>query len=427
MACGSSPKGSSRWALCSAPSRSRSPSRGAGRRPRGRSRARRSCGSASGSSGSRAGSSAWRCSSSRASRSSPTRRGRLDHSRLRTAAISAVCFSRSRACSARGISTGIAQPSPSPSGSSPMSCSDGGSRGGSAVRSRRSTATCPLAFVVHLLLLRRHETAGSQYLYWAHAAGLWLLAALGSWEVGWGIDKLVAGRAVWPIIGWALVPGALLTGLALRGMRIAWPVAAHREAYLVVGATPLAVFLLIWTLLVNFVSSGGPSPLPYVPILNPLDLAEIGAVLAVALWFVEGRRLALHPVAAAPLAQAHGLLAALAFVWANAVLLRALHHWAGVPFALEAMLRSDVVQTAFSILWTLVALASMVVATRHGVRVVWLAGAALMAIVVVKLFMIDLSNVGTVQRIVSFISVGGLMLILSYFSPVPPRSREAAR
>jgi len=150
-------------------------------------------------------------------------------------------------------------------------------------------------------------------------------------------------------------------------------------------------------------------------------------VLAVALWFVEGRRLALHPVATTPLAQAYGLLAALTFVWANAVLLRALHHWAGVPFALETMLRSDVVQTAFSILWTLVALASMVVATRHGVRVVWLAGAALMAVVVVKLFMIDLSNVGTVQRIVSFISVGVLMLILGYFSPVPPRSREAAR
>ena len=47
-----------------------------------------------------------------------------------------------------------------------------------------------------------------------------------------------------------------------------------------------------------------------------------------------------------------------------------------------------------------VALASMVVATRHGVRVAWLAGAGLMAIVVLKLFMIDLSNVGTIQRIV---------------------------
>lgn len=285
----------------------------------------------------------------------------------------------------------------------------------------------PLAFAAHFLLLRRHETQGSRYQYWVHAAGLWLLAALGSWEVAWGIDTLVAGRAVWPIIGWALVPGALLTGLALGGLRIGWPVAAHREAYLLAGAAPIAAFLGLWAFLVNFVSSGDPWPLPYVPILNPLDLAEIGAVLAVSLWFVEGRRLGLRSVATAPLAAAYRLLAAAAFVWANAVLLRTLHHWAGVPFGLEAMLRSDLVQTALSIFWTLLAFAGMVVATQRGVRVVWLAGAGLMAIVVVKLFLIDLSNVGTIQRIVSFIGVGVLMLVVGYFSPVPPKAAGEAR
>src|SRR5439155_3813964 len=127
--------------------------------------------------------------------------------------------------------------------------------------------------------------------YWAHAAGLWLLAALGSWEVGWQIDRLVAGRAVWPLIAWALVPGALLTLLALVGSRIAWPVAAHRDAYLAAGAGLLAFFLGFWTLFVNFASDGDPAPLPYVPVLSPLDLAQIGAVLAIGLWFVEGRRL----------------------------------------------------------------------------------------------------------------------------------------
>jgi len=40
--------------------------------------------------------------------------------------------------------------------------------------------------------------------------------------------------------------------------------------------------------------------------------------------------------------------------------------------------------------------------------------------------MIDLSNV-TIQRIVSFIVVGVLMLVLGYFSPVPPRARGEAR
>ena len=63
----------------------------------------------------------------------------------------------------------------------------------------------------------------------------------------------------------------------------------------------------------------------------------------------------------------------------------------------------------------------MVVATRRALRPVWLAGAALMGVVVVKLFLIDLSGIGTVERIVSFIGVGLLMLVVGYFSPVPPR------
>jgi uncharacterized membrane protein len=212
----------------------------------------------------------------------------------------------------------------------------------------------------------------------------------------------------------------------LAGMRVAWPVAANRDAYFVAGAAPLAVFLGLWVLTVNFVSSGDPAPLPYVAVLNPLDLAQVGAVLAIALWFVEIRR-ALPEVAAAPLTVAYAVLAALAFVWVNAVLLRTLHHWAGVRFSLDAMVRSDLVQTALSILWTLIALAAMVLATRRGLRTAWLAGAGLMAVVVVKLFMVDLSNVGTIQRIVSFIVVGVLMLVLGYFSPVPPRGRGEAR
>jgi uncharacterized membrane protein len=285
----------------------------------------------------------------------------------------------------------------------------------------------PVALVAHFGLLRRHEAPGSQYEYWAHAAGVWILAVVGSWEAAWWIDRLVTGQAVWPIIGWAIVPGLLLTVLALRDTPITWPVAAHRDAYLVAGAVPLAGFLVLWGIFVNFLSSGDPAPLTYIPVLNPLDLAELGAVLAVGLWLLESRRLGLAPLAAAPADQVVGLLAALLFVWANAALLRALHHWGGVPFTLEAMLRSDVVQTAFSILWTVVALASMAVASRLGLRAAWIAGAVLMAVVVVKLFMIDLSNVGTIQRIVSFVGVGVLMLVLGYFSPVPPRSPRAAR
>lgn len=283
----------------------------------------------------------------------------------------------------------------------------------------------PLAFAGHYFVLHRHEGGNRRYLHWAHAVGLWLLAALGAWEVGWAIDRLVEGRAVWPTIAWALVPGAILVALARTGAPGPWPVRPHRATYFVAGAAPLAAFLALWAVWAGFASNGDPAPLPYAPILNPLGLAQAGAVLAIALWFVAGRRSGFSPFTAVPLAALYATLAVAVFGWVNVELLRTLHHWAGVPYRIEAMLRSDLVQTSFSILWTIVALGVMVSATRWALRLPWMVGAGLMAVVVAKLFLVDLSSVGTVTRIVSFIGVGVLMLLIGYFSPVPPRSREA--
>jgi uncharacterized membrane protein len=117
-------------------------------------------------------------------------------------------------------------------------------------------------------------------------------------------------------------------------------------------------------------------------------------------------------------------LAALAFIWLNAALLRSLHHLAGVPFEIEALARSTLVETSISIFWTVIALAIMLVATRKHARVVWLTAAGLLGVVIAKLFLIDLSHIGTVERIISFVGVGLLMLIIGYFSPLPPAAQQ---
>jgi len=90
------------------------------------------------------------------------------------------------------------------------------------------------------------------------------------------------------------------------------------------------------------------------------------------------------------------------------------------------MLRSMLVQAALSLFWSVLALCTMVIATRLRMRVLWITGAALMGAVVVKLFLVDLSNIGGIERIVSFIGVGLLMLLIGYLSPVPPRAQERA-
>ena len=287
-----------------------------------------------------------------------------------------------------------------------------------------------IAFAVHLTVLRMHQTGeyeGAKWLDWWHAAGFWLLAIVASWEFGWQIDHYVEGRRVWPLIAWAVVPGALIATFAALGASLGWPVNAHRRGYLYLGALPVAVFLLGWILVANFTSNGNPDPLPYVPLLNPLDLAQFGALLALATWYVLVRRMEIPGAKLPATSTALTLLGIVLFVALNGVLLRTLHHYAGVPFRFNAMMSSTLVQASFSLFWSLLALGAMFFATKRGLRALWFVGAALLAVVIVKLVLVDLSNTGTVERIVSFIGVGLFCVVIGYFAPVPPKARNEAK
>lgn len=297
------------------------------------------------------------------------------------------------------------------------------------------------AFIMHLWIMRLHDAAAdaddsaeqtmqwTAWLQWWHAAGFWLLAIVASWEVGWQIDHYVEGRRVWPLIAWALVPGILIALFAARGERWlasqCWPMGVHARGYLYLGALPVAVFLIAWIVVANFISNGNPAPLPYVPLLNPLDIAQFGALLALAMWFIAMRRMNLDGVKLPGTAAALTLLGIVLFIALNGVLLRTLHHYAGVPFDFNAMMNSGLVQASFSVFWSLLALAAMFFATkRGGRRALWFTGAGLLAVVIAKLVLVDLSNTGTVERIVSFIGVGLFCVVIGYFAPVPPKAER---
>ncbi len=291
-----------------------------------------------------------------------------------------------------------------------------------------------IAFAVHLAVLRLHRMDtydNAKWLDWYHAAGFWLLAIVASWEFGWQIDQYVGdhyveGRWVWPLIAWAMVPGALIAAFAASGERLGWPVNAQRRGYLYLGALPVAVFLLGWIVVANFTSNGNPAPLPYVPLLNPLDLAQFGALLALAMWYVLVRRMEIPGVKMPSTKTALTMLGIVLFIALNGVLLRTLHHYADVPFRFERMMSSTLVQASFSLFWSLLALGAMFFANKRGVRALWFVGAALLAVVIAKLALVDLSNTGTVARIVSFIGVGLFCMVIGYFSPVPPKSKDEA-
>jgi uncharacterized membrane protein len=157
-----------------------------------------------------------------------------------------------------------------------------------------------------------------------------------------------------------------------------------------------------------------------VPLINPLELTQAFALLAAFAWWKRHRRAEGSIGVAFPL-----VLAALAFVALNMVVGRMVHVYLGVPFDLDALLDSYVFQAGISILWGVTAGGLMTVARLRLDRAVWMAGAALLALLIVKLFLVDLGNVGGIARIVSFLATGVLILVIGYFAPVPPRTEQA--
>jgi uncharacterized membrane protein len=62
----------------------------------------------------------------------------------------------------------------------------------------------------------------------------------------------------------------------------------------------------------------------------------------------------------------------------------------------------------------------MLLATRRAIRPLWMVGAFLLAVVVGKLFLVDLGALSGLPRVVAFLGVGVLLLLIGYLAPLPP-------
>ncbi|HEY0295396.1 MAG TPA: DUF2339 domain-containing protein [Bordetella sp.] len=277
----------------------------------------------------------------------------------------------------------------------------------------------PVALALSYLLLHKEERDDlpPRLLDALHTLSFWTLCGLLTVQAFYQMGAWVPEGA-WQWSAWAYGYGLALLLLVGPGAGLAWPVQQHSRAYLVWGAAPLALLLWAWSL-ASVVNDGDASPLFYLPILNPLDVAQLLAALAVANWM---KRLGSTTSCLAQYgAKLRAAAALTGFIWLNAVLLRTLHHWSGVDYRLEALGASTLVQASVSVFWTICALATMIMATRRAGRTPWFAGACLLAITIVKLFLFDLSYLAGVSRIVAFIGIGLLLLLIGYFSPLPPK------
>ncbi len=250
----------------------------------------------------------------------------------------------------------------------------------------------------------------------AHLGWLW------TWTVVAALALHVLARDLDLGAGWRhaaiVLPLIVMLLLALRVPRaLAWPVGDGFARYRPVVSGSLAVVLAL-AFVGGLFDAGASAPLPFLPVLNPLELAGIGALAGFAAW--------LRSADAGGFAQARSLLlAAAAFAFITAATLRGAHHLAGAPWD-AGVLSSSVSQTSLAVVWSVLGVAGWVTGSRRGQRGLWLAGALLMAIVLVKLLLIDRQHLGNLFGIASFIAYGLLCTLIGYLAPAPPRSGGAA-
>ncbi|MBW2273113.1 MAG: DUF2339 domain-containing protein [Deltaproteobacteria bacterium] len=280
----------------------------------------------------------------------------------------------------------------------------------------------PFCVAAIYLVVRRVEGEGPAWLRLVHGPALWLVALV----TAIGLQGFAAhGMRLdgdWPLAAYGLGLALAVMAALLLCDREGSLMDRHRDVILAWGLGPLIALLLLWFQLANFAGSGDARPLPYLPILNPLDLSLLIATLATLSWWAAAGHLhrALQRGEAHKLAV--GVLCAMGFVFLNGILARSVHQWAGVPMRADALWDSAPLQVSLSIAWTLLALAGMTISTRHGWRAAWLGSAALIGVVVVKLFTVDLSQLGTPAKIGTFLIVGVLLLVVGFVSPVPPEA-----
>ncbi|VAW75319.1 hypothetical protein MNBD_GAMMA12-2780 [hydrothermal vent metagenome] len=242
-------------------------------------------------------------------------------------------------------------------------------------------------------------------------------------EILWQV-KMHLGSA-WNSETWVYVSVGLSLTLFMSitmalSKRITWPFQQHQKAYLQNTLGIVASILFLWIGASSFAITADPSPLPYVPLLNPIELTQIFAMFTLVIWLYTLSEHKLLDVDKNIKTKVPIIASILLFLWFNSLIVRTLGHWAGIGFSFESMTGSSLAQATFSIVWSLLALISMFYATRKSIRGIWFGGTLILALVVAKLFLVDLSGIGTIARIISFLGVGILLLFIGYYSPLPP-------
>ncbi len=207
-----------------------------------------------------------------------------------------------------------------------------------------------------------------------------------------------------PYISMVILPLALCFWSYKQARGSAWPMLWQSNSTLVL----MAAWLLCSQLL-----SQQAFQYYLLPVLNPFDLVSI-AMLVSFIWML------LQQVQAGRDKGMMAVLMVLSLLWlCSYILLRALHRYFGTPLNSLEVWSNATVQLSLTILWVLLAFATMWIATLKSLKPMWILGGSILVMVTLKLVLFDLSHIGTLTRVLSFLLAGGVMLLIAYVAPMP--------
>jgi len=247
------------------------------------------------------------------------------------------------------------------------------------------------------------------------AQGVWLLLwalvlSVEVWHIHWH-HRLADG---W-LYALTITPWLALLALSFtRWSWLRWPLGeAFDRARTALHIVVLVVFALWWQ--ATLFNAGESAPLPWLVVFNPLDLAQVAVLLLAARWWqqqpwIKGRDAGMG----------WGVLALAGLVLISVMTLRAVHHWGDVPWG-GRLLGTGMAQTSLTVVWSILGVGGWIVGSRRGHWGLWLGSALLMLVVLLKLLLIDRSNLGNLLGIGAFIAYGLMCTLVGWFAPAPPR------
>ena len=269
------------------------------------------------------------------------------------------------------------------------------------------------ALVVYRWILSQSK---APFLEAAHSSIIWLFTLLLLAEVIWQTD--IFANDLWQWVATGLIPCLILGFISLPQVRQHSWFASFSKSHLTLTLIPIALLVASWMLLSNLFASSRLDSVPYVPFLNLIDLVQAASLASLIYWYIRLRKET--QISQQIRRIVNYTLTLLGLFFSSAAFARTIHHYAGIPYSFDALFHSSLLQTLLTIFWTMFALVCMFTANKRKLRFPWFIGAGLLGVVVVKLFLVDLANINTFARIISFVGVGLLLLLIAYISPVPP-------